>query len=79
MFMFLTPVIYPISMLGNKYKWFLSLNPMSGVIETARKVIFSNGIVNWHFLSTSALIGLFLFIFGIMYFRKTEGYFADLI
>jgi len=77
--MFLTPVIYPISMLGNKYKWLLSLNPMSGVIETARGIIFGNRPVDWHLLSISILVSLVLFIFGIMYFRNTERYFADII
>lgn len=77
--MFLTPVIYPISMLGNKYKWLLSLNPMSGVIETARGIIFGHRPVDWRLLSLSFLVSLILFIFGIMYFRKTERYFADII
>jgi lipopolysaccharide transport system permease protein len=79
MLMFLTPVIYPISMLGDKYKWLLSLNPMSGVIESARKVVFGNGTINWHFLFFSFIISIVLFAFGIIYFRRTEGYFADLI
>lgn len=79
MFMFLTPVIYPMSMLGAKFKWFLSLNPMSGVIEAARSVVFGDRVVDWHLLSISIVISLVLFIFGIMYFRKTERYFADII
>ncbi len=77
--MFLTPVIYPLSMLGDKYKWFLMLNPMSGVIETARSVVFGNKPVDWQLLSVSIIVSITLFIFGIMYFRKTERYFADLI
>lgn len=79
MFMFLTPVIYPISILGAKFKWLFSLNPMSGVIEAARSVVFGNRVVDWHFLSISITVSLVLFIFGIMYFRKTERYFADII
>jgi len=79
MLMFLTPVIYPMSMLGNKYKWLLYFNPMSGVIETARGVIFGNRAIDTALLLSSMIISLFLFIFGIMYFRKTERYFADII
>lgn len=77
--MFLTPVIYPISMLGSKYRFLLSLNPISGVIETARRVTFGNSPVDLNMLLVSVLISLFLFFFGIMYFRKTERYFADII
>jgi len=79
MVMFLTPVIYPISMLGNKYKWLLMMNPMCGVIETARGVIFNNSAVDWVLLSVSIAVSVILFIFGIMYFRKTEHFFADII
>lgn len=79
MFMFLTPVIYPVSMLGGKYKLLVSLNPMTGVIETARGVIFGNHNIDWRFLSFSIVISLALFVFGIAYFRKTEKYFADII
>jgi len=79
MVMFLTPVIYPISMLGNKYKWLLMMNPMCGVIETARGVIFNKSAVDWILLSVSIAVSVILFIFGVMYFRKTEHFFADII
>ncbi len=78
-FMFLTPVIYPISILGNKYKWFLYFNPMSGIIESARSIIFKDKPVDWYLFSSSIIVSIMLFIFGIMYFRKTERYFADII
>lgn len=78
-FMFITPVIYPVSMVGSKFKWVLALNPMAGVIETARAVILGTRNVDWYILSVSAVISIGLFIFGIFYFRKTENYFADII
>ena len=79
MMMFLTPVIYPISMLGNRFKWILAMNPMSGVIETARGVILGVRDVDWKVLSLSMVISLGLFVFGVIYFRKTERFFADVI
>ena len=79
MMMFLTPVIYPISMLGDKFKWALALNPMAGVIETARGTMLGIRAVNWQLLSISIIVSIALFIFGIFYFRKTERYFADII
>jgi len=79
MLMFLTPVIYPLSMLSKKYKWLLIMNPMSGVIETARSVIFGVGSVDLQLLFMSIFISVILFISGIVYFRKTERFFADII
>lgn len=77
--MFLTPVIYPISLLGNKYRWLLLLNPMSGVIETARAVIFGGRAVDYNMLFISIMVSAVLFISGVVYFRKTERYFADIV
>jgi len=79
MMMFLTPVIYPVSMLGDKFKWVLALNPMAGVIETARGALLGIREVNWQLLSISIVVSIVLFVFGIFYFRKTERYFADII
>ncbi len=79
MMMFITPVIYPLSILNEKFRWLMLFNPMSGVIENARRLIFTNLPVDWFMLAISIAISFSLFIFGIMYFRKTERYFADII
>lgn len=75
---FLTPVIYPASILG-RHKWLLYLNPMSGVIETMRVGLLGVGMVNWFVFGFSALISILLFIFGLLYFRRSESFFADII
>lgn len=79
MLMFLTPVIYPISMVGQKYKVFMVLNPMSAVIESARGVILGIRGIEWHLLSVAIVVSACLFAGGVMYFRRTEKYFADII
>lgn len=76
--MFLTPVIYPVSIVGEQYRWLLALNPMASVIETARAVLFGTPI-NPALLAISIGMAVFIFIVGIMYFRKTERFFADII
>ena len=75
---FLTPVIYPPSMLG-KYEWILYFNPMSGVIETMRAGLLSAGGINWSVFGFSALLSILLFVFGLVYFNKSERFFADII
>jgi lipopolysaccharide transport system permease protein len=76
--MYLTPVIYPSSILGEKYQWIIALNPMTGVIETARAVFFGVNPINFRLLAISMGIALLLFLFGVFKFKKTERFFADL-
>lgn len=76
--MFVTPVIYPASIAG-KYSWILALNPMTGVIKAAQAAILGNAPINWLLLLISFLTTVILFIFGIIYFKRTERYFADII
>lgn len=75
---FLTPVIYPASIL-DKYQWLLYFNPMSGVIETMRAGLLNIGAINWNLLAFSFGLAIFLFLFGIFYFKKSEKKFADII
>lgn len=75
---FVTPVIYPTSIAG-KYSWILKINPMAGVIENARAAILGTTPIDWHGLLISAGISVVLFIIGIIFFKKTERYFADVV
>ncbi|MDP3970740.1 MAG: ABC transporter permease [bacterium] len=79
MLLFLTPVIYPAKIAGEKYQWILNLNPMSGVIENARAIIIGNTPINLESLAMSIGISILLFIVGLFYFRKTEQKFADVV
>jgi lipopolysaccharide transport system permease protein len=74
---FLTPVIYPTTLVPEKYQWLLGLNPMVGIIEAARAGIIGNRPMNYTLLLLSACIALTVFILGIYYFKKTEKIFAD--
>jgi lipopolysaccharide transport system permease protein len=76
--LFVTPVIYPASIAG-KYSWILAINPMTGVIKAAHAAILGNAPINWLLLSISLLTSLIAFIIGIVYFKNTEKYFADII
>jgi lipopolysaccharide transport system permease protein len=75
-FMYFTPVIYPISMIPEKYHWFLSLNPMFGLVPAYRSAILG---VPWHLqsLTISTISALASFVFAVFYFRRTERRFAD--
>jgi lipopolysaccharide transport system permease protein len=76
--LFLTPVLYPINISSNPIAQFiLKLNPISGALELMRG-LFVGYIINYETVLISLATSFILFIVGILYFRKTEGYFADL-
>ena len=77
--LFATPVIYPLTFVPEKYRWLLSLNPMSGIIEVHRACILGNKSIDLNTLSISVSISLIIFISGLFYFRRTERFFADII
>ena len=76
--LFLTPVIYPVGITSNVlFQKLLQLNPMAGALELFRGVFHAYSI-NWETVGLSTLSCIVLFIVGLLYFRKTESYFADL-
>jgi lipopolysaccharide transport system permease protein len=76
--LFLTPVLFPINISNNTFAQFvLKLNPISGALELMRG-LFVGYIINYETVILSLVTSLLLFVIGIVYFRKTESYFADL-
>ncbi len=76
---FVTPIIYPISIVDERYRLILGLNPMAGVISTARTCILNSGSVDWVLLGISAISMVIYCLLGYFYFKKVERYFADII
>lgn len=76
---FLTPVIYPLSIVGLSNRLVIAINPIAGVIESARQVIGGSTIIDYQVLVISAVSSILLFIIGLYYFRATERFFADII
>ncbi|MCP4680997.1 MAG: ABC transporter permease [Desulfobacterales bacterium] len=77
--MFVSPVIYPVSMIKEKYQWLLALNPMGGVIRAYRASVLGHQAIDWLLLGISTAIILVIFISGLFYFRRMERYFADIV
>lgn len=78
MLMYLTPVIYPSSLVGEQYRWILGLNPMTGVIEAARAAILGVHAIDYPLLGSAVVIAILMFIFGVLNFKRTERFFADI-
>ena len=75
--MYISPVVYPLSLVPARYRTLYSLNPMAGIIQTFRVVLLRTGEIPWGTLGVSTVVGLALFLSGAMYFRRTEHLFAD--
>ena len=79
LWMFVSPVIYPVSMVPQRFQWLLALNPMGGVIEAYRASLLGHMPINWSLLGLSTVIIIILFLSGLYYFRRMEKTFADVI
>lgn len=79
LWLFVSPVIYPVTIVEEKYRWLLALNPMGGVISAYRASILGHQSVDWFLLGISTIIICFLFISGLYYFAKLENSFADVV
>jgi len=77
--LFLTPIIYPISIVPQKYRLLVSLNPLSGIIETFRALVVHNKQVDYISLGISFTVIIVVFFVGLFVFQKTEKSFADLV
>lgn len=77
--MFLSPVIYPSTIIASQHKWILNINPLTFVIETSRSLISGIPQINFASLLSSLLISILIFLTGLFYLRKTERFFADIV
>jgi lipopolysaccharide transport system permease protein len=76
--MFATPIVYPSSLVPEKWRFLYGLNPMAGVVEGFRWALFgTKGASGLIFVSVLS-VGV-LFLLGVIYFRRTERQFADLV
>jgi lipopolysaccharide transport system permease protein len=79
LWLFLSPIIYPVSMIPRRFRMWLALNPLTGIVEALRASVSPAKQLNWHLLGISAGITLILFVAGVAYFRRTERAFADIV
>jgi lipopolysaccharide transport system permease protein len=76
--MYVTPVIFPVSLVPPKWQWLLYLNPMTGLVEGFRAAFLGKPFDPVG-LGTSVGVSLFIFIFAVAYFEKVERRFADIL
>ena len=79
LWMFASPIIYPLSMLPAKWQRVLMLNPLTGIIQNFRVALFGNQSFEWKSLATSAVITILILIYSTFSFRRMERHFADIV
>jgi len=78
LWMFVTPVIYPSSLVPLRWRWLLGLNPLSAIIEGFRDAIFGRPL-QWSALALAALMAGAILVYAAWAFRRMESEFADFI
>ena len=77
--LFASPVAYPVSVVPEKWRLLYSLNPMTGVIEGFRWALLGNEMPDLVPIAICIVVVLALLFGGIMYFRRMEETFADVV
>lgn len=79
LWMYATPVVYPLSQIPQKWQWLYALNPMVTVIETFRLAFLGTGMVHYGPFVLSFAETLAILIAGIILFSKVEKTFMDTV
>jgi lipopolysaccharide transport system permease protein len=79
MWMYVTPVVYPVTAVPERFRGLYMLNPMAGLIQSYRAITLLGTWPNWGYLGFAAGISIVVFAVGYWYFKHVEWQFADLI
>ncbi len=79
LWMYITPVIYPLNSIAPEKQWIVQLNPMTSIIETFKYGSIGTGAFSWLWLTYSFIFMIILLISGIVVFNKVEKGFMDTV
>jgi lipopolysaccharide transport system permease protein len=78
LWLYATPIIYPVTSVPEKLRPYYFLNPMAGIIQSYRIVLLHEGTPD-NYLLVSACISIFILLFGYWFFKRVEHQFADIV
>ena len=79
LFMYATPVIYPLSVAGERFKWALELNPLTPIFEAFKYGCLSCGSLSWGGLLYSTVFMLVTLFLAVILFNRVERTFMDTV
>jgi lipopolysaccharide transport system permease protein len=77
--MYASPIVYPLSIVPEKYKWIIVANPVTSIIEAFKYAFLGVGEFNWFYLGYSTLFTIILFMIGLVIFHRVEKSFMDTV
>lgn len=77
--MFLTPVIYPVSIIPARFRSLIALNPAAGLVDAFRHSLDPSIPLEWKLVGISAAVTAALFLGAVAFFHRSERAFADII
>lgn len=79
LWMYATPIIYPASSVGEKWRWWLMVNPMASVVEFNRYAFLGKGEVSFELMASGILGGMLLLVTGVLSFNRVQRSFIDTV
>ena len=79
LWMYITPVIYPLNNIPPNKQWIIQMNPMTSIIETFKYGAIGTGVFSWFWLIYSFVFMTILIVMGIIVFNKVEKGFVDTV
>ena len=77
--MYASPIVYPLSIVPDNYKFFIILNPMTSIIEGFRQAFVRSGTIDSYIVLYSIISTIIIFLLGLFIFNKVEKSFIDTI
>lgn len=79
LWMYLTPVVYPVSQIPGSFRFIMLLNPVAPIVETFRYAFLGSGSFEWIYLLISAVVTAVILILGMIVFNQVEKNFIDTV
>ncbi len=79
LWMYASPVIYPIDQVPERWRWLYMLNPMASIIDSYRRVILHGQMPDFGALSIALVTAVLLFVVAYWYFKRLEMAMSDII
>lgn len=76
--MYVSPVVYPLSLVPKRWQWLYLLNPLTGIIKAFRASLLGQAL-EWQSLAASAAVTFALLVYSAFVFRRMEKQFADIV
>ena len=77
--MYASPIVYPLSIVPDNYRYIILANPMTSIIEFFRNAVFNNGNININMILYSLGMTMVIYFIGLLIFNKIEKNFIDTV